>query len=965
VAGALIGTWCWVNWVPPERQLAAATRALRAGRFAEAEDTARKIFAAPRVASAALLVAGEAASRQGHCERALEYYFQLPQDGSDEALVGLVAAAEMQRELCLLDDAEVSFHAVLRHDPHHVLAHRRLAFLMGVEGRRWESVPHLLEVVQWGNATVGELLLLGNSERPASDLALLEKCRAASPGAPLPILGLAQVALAEGRAADAEGLLRQALAKSPSLIDAHVRLGMTLSERGDFAALASWEERLPQAAENHPQTWVVRGTWASERGETRGAVRCYLEAVRIDANHRMANYQTGQLLRTLGQTTQAAGFLERARKLQALADLLDRLESQRQNTDLMQEAAEHLEELGRLWEACAWARTALDLGPPSEASRSLLARLVTRLHPGLPRTLSTDNPLAAVDVAAYELPRRPRPGAVSSRKFAAVDEGSGVRFEESAAAAGIDFEFFNSADPATEGMRMFESFGGGVAVIDFDGDAWPDLYFTQGCRWPPDETQHEHRDRIYRNLGDGRFADTTAEAGLGDNRFSPGATVADFDNDGFPDLYVANIGLNRLCHNNGDGTFADVTQAANISGSRWTTSCVMADWNGDGLPDVYDVTYLTGENVYRLICQKEGKSRACDPGAFDAERDQMYLNLGDGRFENVTGETGIDVPNGKGLGVVAADFDGSGRINLFVANDGVPNFYFINRTSEPGARPRFTEEALLCGLAFDQDGRAKAGMGVAAGDADGNGLLDLVVTNFYREGSTLYLQQAGQQFVDATRRAGLLEPSLHRLGFGIQFVDGDLDGRPDVIVTNGHVDDFSHLGTPYRMPPQYFRNVGDGRFAELKSAALGPYFEGKHLGRGMARVDWNRDGREDVVISHLDAPAALLTNRTPNVGHFLALQLRGVQSARDAIGAQVTLRAGNRTMTQQLTAGDGYQASNQRQLVFGLGSQTLIDEVHVRWPSGAAQTWHDLPVDAELLLIEGRSEPARLPHEAL
>jgi tetratricopeptide (TPR) repeat protein len=964
-AVAVTGTILAVRWpvhrIPPEQRLAAARTALRAGRFAEAEEAARQVGAAPRVASAALLVAGEAATRQGSYDRALGYYRRLPDDGSEEALVGLFAAAELDRELCRLDVAEESYRALLRHNRHNVLAHRRLAFLLGLEGRRWESVPHLLEVVERGNPTVGELLLLGNPERPASDRALLEKCRTASPGAPLLSLGLARIALAEGRSNDAEELVEQALKRSPGLVEAHVALGAILLDRRDFAGLARWEERLPSVANDHPEEWVVRGRWAVERGETRGAIRCFLEAVRINPNHTVANYQAGQLLRILEQAAEAAAFLERASRLQALANLLDRLEMQRHDAGMMQEAAKDCEALGRLWEACAWARMASEIDPQLELSRRLLVRLVPRLRPDLPWTQASENPLSAVEISSFVLPQRPRPGGITEPLREATDGTARVRFEECAAAAGIQFEFFNGADPATEGMRMFEFTGGGVAVIDLDGDAWPDLYFTQGCPWPPDESDEEHRDTVYRNLGNGRFDDVTAEAGLGDNRYSQGAAVADFDNDGFPDLYVANIGVNRLYHNNGDGTFADVTAAARISGSRWTTSCLLADVNGDGLPDVYDVTYLTGENVYRLICQKEGKSRACNPGAFDAEQDQLYLNLGNGRFENVTRAAGLDVPDGKGLGIVAADFDGSGRLNLFVANDGVPNFYFANRTSARGAPPQFSEEAMLCGLAFDQDGRAKAGMGVAAGDADGNGLLDLVVTNYYHEGSTLYLQQAPNQFVDATRGAGLREPSFGMLGFGTQFVDADLDGLPDLVVTNGHVDDFSHIGTPYAMPPQYFHNVGGGRFVEAKGAALGQYFEGKYLGRGLARVDWNRDGREDVVISHLDAPAALLTNRTVSTGHFLALQLRGVRCARDAIGAIVSLRTGNQAFTQQLSAGDGYQASNQRQLVFGLADRTRIDEVQVRWPSGEAQAWHDLAADAELVLIEGRRDAVRLP----
>jgi hypothetical protein len=251
-------------------------------------------------------------------------------------------------------------------------------------------------------------------------------------------------------------------------------------------------------------------------------------------------------------------------------------------------------------------------------------------------------------------------------------------------------------------------------------------------------------------------------------------------------------------------------------------------------------------------------------------------------------------------------------------------------------------------------------MGVAAGDADGDGKLDLYVTNFYAEPNTLYLQGSGGMFVDATSVSGLRAPSYRMLGFGTQFIDGELDGELDLVVTNGHIEDLSYQQGPYHMPPQYFRGLGAGKFAELPPAELGEFFQGKYLGRGLARLDWNRDGREDFVVSHLGAPAALVANIAADTGHYLAVQLRGVKSARDAIGATVTIVAGGRRRTQWLTAGDGYQASNQRQLVFGLGPQTRVEKLLVRWPSGSRQEFADLAADQELILVEGSPRLTRL-----
>jgi hypothetical protein len=252
-------------------------------------------------------------------------------------------------------------------------------------------------------------------------------------------------------------------------------------------------------------------------------------------------------------------------------------------------------------------------------------------------------------------------------------------------------------------------------------------------------------------------------------------------------------------------------------------------------------------------------------------------------------------------------------------------------------------------------------MGIAAGDADANGLVDLFVTNFADESDTLYLQQPGGLFIDMTRQAGLRSPSLFPLGFGTQFLDGDLDGLPDLVVSNGHVDDLRDVGQPYEMSPQYYRNVGGGRFEELEASSLGPFFEGKYLGRGLARLDWNRDGKEDFAVSHIGSPAALVVNRTEGAGHFVALQFRGVVSDRDAIGTTVRVTAAGQTRMLQLTAGDGYQASNQRRLVCGLGGAPLVEKLDVRWPSGILQSFTDLPADADFLLIEGRHDLVRLP----
>jgi hypothetical protein len=504
---------------------------------------------------------------------------------------------------------------------------------------------------------------------------------------------------------------------------------------------------------------------------------------------------------------------------------------------------------------------------------------------------------------------------------------------------------------------MYEFSGGGVAACDLDLDGWCELYFTQGCDWPPAASRTNHLDRLMRQTGTGRFIEVTSAARITEPGFSQGLATGDYDNDGFPDLYIANIGGNRLFRNLGDGTFEDATSCQPSDPERWTTSVAVADLNGDTWPDIYAANYLEGPDLFERLCQhKDGIARMCAPFDFPGSQDQFLLNQGDGTFRDATSEAGFVVPHGKGLGVLVADFEQRGRLEVFVANDLVPNFYFSNQTAERGAAPHFAERGLLNGVAFNAAGQAQGCMGIAADDLNGDQRLDLLVTNFYMEPNVLYLQESAGGFRDATQASGLVGPSLTVLGFGTQSVDADLDGRRDLLVTNGHVDDHRAYGQPYGMPAQVFRGFGDGRFAELPAATVGPFFGEQRLGRGMARLDWNRDGREDVAISHLESPAALLTNTSTNTGHALALHLRGVNGDRDAIGARVSVTTPAGRQTRQITAGDGYQANNQRQLVFGLGTAREAATIEIDWPSGHRQTFHQVAAGREWLAVETRAE---------
>lgn len=902
------------------------------------------------------MLAGELAHRQRRQEEALAYYQRVPRDAGQAWLAAKTAAGELYVQRGQIADAERCLREVLRDDPDDLAAHRRLAELLILQGRRWESAPRLFELIRGRNYTVRELALLANLEFLQGVSPELKRALEAVPDDPRPLLGLARLALYEQELEDAERLARRILAHYPDHREAAITLGKCLVESAPEQEFLAWRSDLPVGAEAHPDYWAILGRWAQRWGEGDAAIRCYWEAVRRNPNHQRANYQLSQLLIAEGRGDAAQPFLRRARLLDryAVAAHPSHFGGRGpRELEMLLEAGKLAEMLGRPWEAWAWynaARLLYHDGP----ARAECDRIARGLTPTTPQVLASANPAFPIDLSSYPVPDQienlsPRRGS-AAKVTGRVD----VEFADQAEMAGIEFSYFSGGRLET-GIPIHRSLGGGVGVIDFDLDGWPDIHLAQGGEWPERPGQQNHLDRLFRNAGGRCFEGVTAAAGVGEEGFSHGVAVGDFNADGFPDLSIANVGSNRLYRNNGDGTFADVTVGARMTGSRWTTSVVLADLNGDALPDVYEVGYIAGQRVYSDLCfdPEHQVSHSCEPKRYAAEDDCLWVNLGDGTFRNASSETGILVPDGRGLGILAANVQDSGKLDLFVANDMTANFFFVNRT-EGGGVPRFDEEGYSRGLALDFDGRAQACMGIAAADADGNGLLDLFVTNFYRESDTLYLQQEQGIFVDSSVQCGLREPSLWTLGFGTQFIDAELDGWPDLVVGNGHVDDYRHEEIPFRMRPQYYSNRGGGRFMEVMGPSLGDYFERECLGRGLARIDWNRDGREDFVVSHLDRPVALVTNLTPNAGNFLAIELRGTTSPRDAIGTVVRVMADDRTWTGQLTAGDGYLASNHRRLVFGLGDRAAPVTVRVRWPSGREQTFTDIPVNAEILLVEGR-----------
>jgi tetratricopeptide (TPR) repeat protein len=778
----------------------------------------------------------------------------------------------------------------------------------------------------------------------------------------------------------ARKLLDDLLAERPHDRTALAALAAVAYEAADWDELA---RTLDGVTPGDADPWLLhrlRGHLLNHERRFADAIIQFQTALRLDPACAECRVGLAEAFAGLGQPERQREEADKARQLARIQNRLGRLDTEPDQHDALFEVAALSEEIGLAAEARVISEYLLRLSPNHAKATTLLARLppdtgidsrVSSLSEGVAGGVASDEGVAGVDRREPPAGQSLGPGARSAR-LRPPDAG-GPRFTRVARRWHVEF---TRHDDIVGLHRILESNGGGVAAFDFDLDGLVDLFFTNGCRLPRRLPDASHSSELFRNggptgdAGDLAFARATVPAGLRKSGYFYGCTVGDIDSDGFDDLFVTAFGRHLVWLNQGDGTFRDATDSFGIAIDAWGSSAAFGDFNRDGHLDLFVDNYAEATDDPPHLCPNKSSPDGyitCPPTVFAAADDVLFVSDGGGRFRDVTQPAGITGLDGRGLGVVVFDMDRDGWPELFVANDGTPNFLYHNRTPRESASPagsesllvpRFDEQAALFGVAVDREGKAVASMGVACGDTTGDGWPDLLVTTFYLETSTFFRNLGGIGFADDSLTSGLGPPTRSTLGFGTEFFDADNDGWLDAFIANGHVDDVSwgpgH--EPYRMPPQFFRNDGGGRFSE-RSANAGDYFQGQWLGRGVAIADLDHDGDLDFAVSHQIDPSEVLRNDAESSHRSVIVKLVGrPPSNRSAIGARVETEGLDVNVVREVLGGGSYHSSSDRRVHVGLGAKSTLPKLRIVWPSGSTDEHEELAPGTYVAIEGGRLE---------
>ncbi|TWU42108.1 FG-GAP-like repeat-containing protein [Novipirellula artificiosorum] len=855
------------------------------------------------------------------------------------------------------------FQAILDSDPTFAAVRRRFAACLNQRGFRAEANQQLRTLGETSPLSLAELRALCFPHRVWFDVAQKPDIHDARQIRALGVLNAARALRSQGDVRECLELLdcRDDLwQRTPA---SETLYGWTLANSQQNERLAQWLALSSTEWKNYCEYWLAVAQLAMQDQPT-AAAECFARAIMIEPNSLEAHQGMVQALELANKQEAADAFRERVRLVQHNQQLMRRIVGAKQIEQLdYTEMANILAHMGRPLESVLWQELLFSRIAPMSQQMRTLQQYKSKLMVANPSGIDASSLLCGTELhtqTEYDdllvAIREKVEGGMAANKRPSENDGKPIAnplppvFANVAMLKGIHFAYQNATKPVERHFQIFQAYGSGVACLDYDADGRVDFYFGQAATTPPNELS-PIGNGLFRNVGD-QFKNVIEPAAADDRHYSTGVTAGDWNQDGWMDIAIANLGPNRLLINQGDGTFQVQRGDALWDQFDYTTSLAIADITGDHLPDLVTVNYIDDQAIYLPIeYDAAGKPvRLPGPLHFRPGLDRLFVSQVDGTMRSESFGKDETAIASSGLGLLITDMDGSGKNQVFVANDQRANQWWIPKQNDSDSRA-WSDVAVARGVAYGQGGMPMACMGIATADFDRNGLMDMHITNFENQWSNLYMQSSSGMFSDQVVTYGLETPTFKMLGFGTQAIDYDNNTTSDIVIGNGHIEDFRERGIRFDMPSQILSRSGH-QFVEAEVSGDDEYWKAGHLSRGMAQCDFNRDGRVDVVVTDLKENVALLENRTKTPNHFLQLELRGVLSERDAIGSRVTVRAAEQTQTTTVQTGDGYLSKNESVLFFGLGDATSIEEIEVQWPSGTSQTFTAAPIDCRLLIIE-------------
>ncbi|MDB4331792.1 FG-GAP-like repeat-containing protein [bacterium] len=902
----------------------------------------------------------EALAASGQYAKAAELAIEIAREPIQDPVAPLIKAFDWYLRAADLGLAEETCRLAVEMIPEDARAHRALAQLLNAEGRRYEASQQVMELIRLGAVLPREVLSLIDLNGPFELVSFAEVV--GKQRGTLLDLGLARRRLvADGKPDEALALLA-GISSSRNVPNVAALRGRILAEQVDLDGLIDWGIRLPEGVETSPEYWLAIGLWCVHLDLDREAVAAFTEVITKDPTNRRS-------LRALSAALGRMGETELSKKVQSNLGVLDSIfrDASTANAEQSMQIANQLQQLQRLWESVVWYRQSFEMAGVLEQKADEINQRVeiirqwedskdpvelSRLR--VQQTLGLkieDYPVANVpDLVMLAREKL----AIRHPKSESDLDTEALSFEDVAVSLGVKTDFTSDYKMETVDFWLYQANGGGLGVCDFDLDGASDLYVVQSGG-DPRVSDSSKPNQFFRNLDGGAFSEVTGFSGTADQGYGQGVCAADVNQDGWVDLLVANIGRNALYLNQGDGTFRNASEIVADDVSSWTSSLALGDLDGDHLPEMIEINYLDDPQIFERKCV--GKNLECTPQRFRAAVDRIYSTQGDGVYHAWSGAASMkEVPN-YGFGAILTNFDDQNGNDLFVSNDGDVNHFWRSGASSGNdagsnqGRYKLSEAGAISGCSIGINGLSQACMGITSGDFDRNGKIDLMITNFHNEPMNLFLQTSAGIFVDEALKYGLSQPSRNVLGFGVQAGDFDNDGWLDAAVANGHLYDARYADIPFQMQSQLFRGAQEGFLLQDQSSA-GAYWQREHLGRTVAILDFNQDGRLDLVANHLDQPVAILENRS-NSKNWFQLELVGTVSERDAVGATVTIRCGEESWSAWQTAGDGYMCTNESVIHLGVGEVGVIDHLEVIWPAGKKQTFSNVEVNHRYLLTEG------------